>query len=368
MQALVRRTALGVTALAGALLLATGTAPAAPVTVNLRVEGSSATTFEAPVTTDGHTIAGHPCDGTNAAANPVPGPTMTGALDDASRTGAFTWSGTWFDSFQDFGIDRIGPDANSSTAFWGYALNFKPTQVGGCQQRVAAGDEVLFGYDFFSKAHLLRLGGPATAEAGQPITVTVTDGQDGSPMAGASVGGQLTGADGTAQVSFAATGVQRLKAERADSLRSNALVVCVHRGVDGTCGTTGAPGAGVDVRLPGSRILGIRDGQRFSARRAPRLLRGAAEPGGAGLLAVRLRVRRSVAGRCFYYSAKVERFRRSGCSVTYFFYTVSESPQWSYLLPARLAPGRYAMDALVVDRWGREAAARVRFTVLGIAR
>jgi hypothetical protein len=74
---------------------------------------------------------------------------------------------------------------------------------------------------------VLRLAGPGAATTGQPVPVTVTDGQDGSPQAGASVGGELTGSDGVATPTFQERGIYRLKAERADSIRSNVLVLCV---------------------------------------------------------------------------------------------------------------------------------------------
>src|SRR5436309_14339893 len=94
---------------------------AAPTTVHIRVEGSSATLFDGSVTTDAKTLTKdasgpHPCDGTNRGANPTPGPTMTTALDDGSLAGGFTWDGTWFDSFKDFGRNRIGPADNAGPA------------------------------------------------------------------------------------------------------------------------------------------------------------------------------------------------------------------------------------------------------------
>src|SRR5439155_21112084 len=170
------------------------------------VVGSSSTLFDGCVTTDDKTLSkeasgSHPCDGTNGGANPTAGSTMTTALDDGSLAGGFTWDGTWFDSFQDFGINRIGPDSNGGPPTfpsWGYALNYSPSQIGGCQQRVQGGDDVLLAYDFFSKAHLLKLVGPGSANTGVAIRVTVTDGQNGSPVAGATVCGQTTGADGGA--------------------------------------------------------------------------------------------------------------------------------------------------------------------------
>jgi hypothetical protein len=367
------RAAFVVAALAAALCaLVAPSALAAPVTVNVRVEGKDATLFEGPVTTDAKTLnkdasGPHACDGTNGGANPTPGPTMTAALDDGTIAGGLTWAGTWFNGFDDFGIDRIGPDASTSSAFWGYALNFVPTQVGGCQQKVVAGDNVLFGYDFFSKAHLLKLVAPATAEAGQRTTVTVTDGQDGSKIAGANVGGALTGADGTAQLTFSDTGTQRLKAERADSLRSNAAAVCVHRGNDGNCGTS-VPTAVTEVKPIDRRpaiasVSSVKPGRRYAAGRGPRLLKGTVDPGGAGIQAIRMRLLRQSGRRCFYYSVKVERFRRGSCAATWFFYTIGDRPDWEYLLPARLTGGRYTLEVVVEDKLGRRVDTVVGFEV-----
>ena len=379
------RAALVVAALAVALCaLAAQASFAAPVTVNLRVEGKDATLFEGPVTTDAKTLTKdasgpHPCDGTNGGANPTPGPTMTGALDDGTIAAGLTWDGTWFDGFDDFGINRIGPDASTNTAFWGYALNYTPTQVGGCQQKVVSGDEVLFGYDFFSKAHLLNLTAPTTARAGEPVTVKVVDGQDSSNVAGASVGGTLTGADGTAQVTFSQTGSQSLKAERADSLRSNAVVVCVHSGDASACGSGGSVGAGGTVGGTGGTVGGtsspldrraaiasvttVKNGRRYARRRAPRLLKGKVEPVGPGIEAIRMRLVRRSGKRCLYYSVKVERFRRGSCSATWFFYRIGDRPEWEYLLPARLGPGSYTLEIVVVDRLGRSVETVVRFGV-----
>src|SRR3954451_24844391 len=64
-----------------AMLVLAGAATAAPVTVNLRVEGSTQTLFDGPITTDAKSLTkdntgSHPCDGTNRTVNPTPGPTM----------------------------------------------------------------------------------------------------------------------------------------------------------------------------------------------------------------------------------------------------------------------------------------------------
>ena len=88
------------------------------------------------------------------------------------------------------------------------------------------GDETLYAFDAFSKTAVLRLAGPGSATVGQPVNVTVTDTQNDIPAANASVHGATTGADGVAAVSFGEEGIYRLKAERADAIRSNALVIC----------------------------------------------------------------------------------------------------------------------------------------------
>ena len=212
-----------------AALVGAAPALAAPATVNVRVEGLNATIFDGSVTTDAHPIeqdkAGpQTCDGTNNGANPAPGPTVTGALDTA-----LAWDGSYSHSLKDFLITRIGPDASTSTKFWGLVLNFKQLQVGGCQQQVKTGDQVLFAYDLFSKKHVLQLTGPKTATSGKRFKVKVVDGQNGQPVAGAKVGVAHTNAQGVASTSFRGAGRAVLKADKADSVRSNALVVKVKR-------------------------------------------------------------------------------------------------------------------------------------------
>ena len=215
-------------------MLACAPAYATPVKVKLRVEGATKTIFEGSVRTDAHPVTGdasgpHKCDGTNGGANTTAGPTATGALDDAARSFNFTWSGTWSDSFEDFVVNQIGPDKSNATAmqFWGIALNRKDTQVGGCQQKVAAGDEVLFAYDLFNKKNILVLRGARKTRVGRAYRVRVTDGRTGEPVSGVSVRGKTTGATGVAKLRFKSRGVRRLKARRADSVRSNQLRVKV---------------------------------------------------------------------------------------------------------------------------------------------
>jgi hypothetical protein len=69
-----------------------------PTMVNLRIEGRDKTIFEGPIVTRGHNVTVPSrgtvhCDGTNFGANPIPGPTCTSALDDASKKYKFPWDG-----------------------------------------------------------------------------------------------------------------------------------------------------------------------------------------------------------------------------------------------------------------------------------
>jgi hypothetical protein len=210
---------------------------ARPVAINatvvrLRIEGATHTIFEGSLLTTGHTVttaAGgtHHCDGTNNGVNPAPGPTATGALDDAARLVGFSWDGIFQPQFDDYFVTRIAASAQTDTQFWGILRNYEFTPVGGCQQRVHLGDQVLWAFDAFNAAHFLKLAGPATIRAGRPFTVLVTDGRTGEPISGATVGGQTTGTDGTATLTLSARGPHRLKAERSDSIRSNAIHVLV---------------------------------------------------------------------------------------------------------------------------------------------
>jgi hypothetical protein len=362
-----------------ALLGGSAQASAAPITVNLRVEASTGTVFEGPVTTDAKALTkdatgAHQCDGRNGGASTTAGPTLTTTLDDGSIAGGFTWDATWSASFDDFFINRIGPDTNGGPPAypsWGYARNYTASQVGGCQEKVQAGDDVLFAYDFFSKLHLLKLTGPAAVATGGPAVVTVTDGQDGSAVAGASVASALAGADGKATVSFSTPGIQRLKATRADSVRSNALDICVHSANDGTCGTS-VPGTSVPTGetpagsvqstttqggrrkplvRPFVRVRGIRMAQRFSRSNAPQLLQGDVAVGSNGLGSVSLRLWRHHRRGCWYYSGRSERLIRSVCGKRELF-SAGDSASWSYLLPFRLPPGHYRLDVLARDRQG----------------
>jgi hypothetical protein len=267
------------TALSGALaLLCLAAAPAAlaaPVTVNLRVEGVADTIFDGAVVTDAHQTTtpsdgvARPCDGTNSGGAPTP--TAIGALDDGSKSAGFAWDAEWDSGFGDYyPFLQIGSEKiDSSSHYLAFYLNWVYAQFGGCTQSVKQGDEVLFAHSNFSQSNVLRLRGPSTATTGQSVTVHAEefDGVSGKPAAGASVSGATTGSDGSATLSFPQKGIYRLKAERSDAVRSNSVVLCVDPPGAAPCTSTDSTAPSVesgfgapDPDLPGRR-LASRDGR-----------------------------------------------------------------------------------------------------------
>ena len=207
------------------LLAALPIAHAGATKVNVRVEGRTTTLLERNVDTFAHDVTAddtgpHKCDGTNGGANPSPGPTLTGALDDAARKAGVTWQGSWNQSFEDFLINRVGPDSATSSQFWGTALNFRDTDAGGCQTRVEQGDQVLIAFDSFGKTKL-RLTGVRGARSREVFALFVLDGVTGDRIAGARVGGKTTNTQGRVLLRISKRGLYRFKATRADSIRSN---------------------------------------------------------------------------------------------------------------------------------------------------
>jgi hypothetical protein len=265
----------------GASLLLTAGAQAAPTELTVRIEGATKTLFEGPVLSDGHDIqassdvAPRHCDGTNGGAHAEPGPTPTSAAVDAMGLIGQTFDGDWYPGYDDYFIERWGPDSQDpgSFAYWGLLVNGVMTSVGGCQWADQAGDEVLWAYDAFSGRSLLKLSAAgdtsmppdptASVEVGEPLELSVQTyaGAEGEPpevtpaegitvapvKTGAETGYETvetsspaavtTAADGIASVTFGSTGWQRLKAqEDAGFVRSNRLDVCVEPEGGGNCG------------------------------------------------------------------------------------------------------------------------------------
>jgi hypothetical protein len=372
-------------------------AAAAPVTVNLRVEGSTQTLFEGPIATDAKSLTkdnsgSHPCDGTNGGINPTPGPTMTGAMDDGATAGGFTWDATWNAGYEDFFISRIGPDANTNVPpyepYWGYFQNWTATQIGGCQQQVGQGDDIVFAYSSYGQM-LLQLSAPPRAATGESFAVTVQQ-NDGAgnrtAAAAATVEGATTDASGHATLSYADAGTHRFKATRSGSIRSNAASVCVYVPGSGDCGTEKAPAPGgepppappadpgpqptpavKDTTPPTVQVTSIAPGKTYD--KGPRVLSGQVGDSG-GIQEVFLRLRSTTGGgltaasRCRWFSAKrgVFTHRTVPCSKSRYF-RIGNGARFSYLLPARLRKGRYVFDVKVLDRAYNAGRSAVSFGV-----
>jgi hypothetical protein len=367
-------------------LVASATAMAAPISVNLRVEGSTKTLYEGPVSTEAIPASpgistpssggAHPCDvkdnggnegfGTEAA-------TPTTALYDAALASGLSFNAGWSSSLHDFFISQVGTDIEGGPPnyeAWGYAVNYTTANVGGCQFQLAPGSEVLWAYNYFNLSHLLSLSGPTSSSVGVPISIHVADGRTGEAISGASIGeyaggvttpiaGATTDASGNATIALAHAGAVTLKATRADSVRSAAVSVCVHNGNDGTCGTTvpgslpvTAPVLAVTPSADVATIGGVKDGRVYSRRHAPRVLRGVVTvPVGGTLRDVRISLRRRVGNRCFVFSGARATFVRARCGTARYF-SVGGSESFSYLLPAPLPTGRYAYEIEAIDSSG----------------
>lgn len=377
------------------LTLACANASASPTTVNLRVEGSSSTLFEGPVAAEAVPAPGittktspepHACDFQDNGSNGGFGgalATSTAALYEAASAARLPFDAKWSSSLSDFEVTQVGPDIAGGPPnyeSWGYAINNTTANFGGCQIALAPGNEVLWAYNYFNLAHVLRASGSAQAGLGVPFAVHVVDARTGEPLAEATIGEDVGGATtplpgspktdaaGNATVTLAHTGQALLKATRAESVRSNGLPVCVHAGSDGNCGTSApgtpaAPGGSQPLPVTPSTLdsalaSGVLGGHVYSRRLAPRVLRGAVRvPQGGTLREVRIRLERRYAGRCFSFSGARERFVRTRCGGARLF-SVGSSESFSYLLPAALPPGRYVYDVVAVDDAGHQSTLR----------
>ncbi|HEV2975691.1 MAG TPA: hypothetical protein VGX69_11985 [Solirubrobacteraceae bacterium] len=359
--------------------------------MNLRVEGKTATLYEGPVSAEAisalRTASSpepHPCNVSENGGNEgfvAAGANATTALYDAAVAQGLAFNAEWFPSLHDFEVTKVGPDENGGKAegfpSWGYAVNYATANVGGCQFQLAPGNEVLWAYNYFNLAHLLALTAPVSANAGTPFTVHVADGRTGEPISGATIGtlsggattplpgSPSTDASGNATVILPAAGMIALKATQLESVRSNALDVCVHAGADGTCGTT-KTNAGLEISPVKSppplelakalvaRVLGVSNGHVYSRHSAPRVLGGVVTvaPGGT-LRQIRIRLQRRVGRRCFDFSGASERFVRAPRCRAASFFSVGSSESFSYLLPARLPAGRYVYDVDAIETTGR---------------
>lgn len=222
-------------------------AQAAPVAVNVRIEGRSKTLFEGPILTEGHAVssykgdggdeaedlAEHPCDGINELdpENTDPGATATASSLDAMNLIGETqaMAGQWYPGFNDYFVKQWGSEAENAEAdgrSWGILVNNVFTSVGGCQYQLSTGDEGLWVYNAFEFRPVLALLASgasysrgerpltATAQLGRPFGLEVLAYEDEAedvppaqpeatgavPVAGAAIAPALTSAKGFEQL------------------------------------------------------------------------------------------------------------------------------------------------------------------------
>ena len=357
--------------LAGLLCLVLAAPAIAGPAVTVRVEGQSATLLErTPITLPDTPPPVDGCDRYTAAA----------AIEEGTR-------GNW--DRQTFTSTILGEshtfDDSDYWAEWidrgqGYKLG-----SGVCNDTLGQGDEVLMlvdrtpGPSFAPTVYPLDIEGlPASTRPGQAVTVTVVEyyaptgavgeGQrrvvEGATVAGGGASA-TSGADGMATLRFPRAGAFAVKATKAPGAPSATEPIRVSE--DAPIQPS-PPVATADKTAPVARISGIRSGQRFSRKKAPRTLRGSVTPDPSGLRAVKLSLTRSNRGRCQLYSPSKERFRNSRCGKRVNF-SIGDRQNWSYLLPKRLGKGRYVLDVIAVDKLGnRDRLARGRNRVVFFVR
>ena len=239
-----------------------------------------------------------------------------------------------------------------------------------CTDVMKNGDEALMLVDISApapSAFPLDLEGlPAGIQVGQPVTVTVvsyvTDGTPGTgartPVAGATVAGggasAVTGADGTATVSFPQPGAFTVKASKPGSVVSPGERVTISAAPV----PPSTPVTIADETAPRASFARPKNGKVYKRRRAPRKLSGSVTADPSGLLSVRLSILRKVGDRCWAFDGDRERFERHRCGGRRSF-KIGDRAEWSYLLPKRLGRGRYVIRAVAIDNAGNDSVERV---------
>jgi len=342
--------------------------------VIVRVEGE-AHTLVGPVSLSGPE---HPVSAPGDNVHSCPGNSALGAL--ALAAGG-EWGGSWFESYG-YSIESVAGESHvfGSGSFWDIWFQHSEASLGLCEiVEPEPGSEVLL----FPCPEAgpcpgpLGITAPTSANVGEAVTVHVVSyspSGEATPAAGASVTGAAapatTAADGSATVTFSAPGQATLAVNAPNSVRDETQV-CVHAGNDGTCGTS-SPGssngpsgkgrsgtAGTTTneaatngasRALGAKVSSVHDGATYRRSSAPRLLAGTISAPDA-VTSVSLKLRRSYRGRCYFYDAPRARFVHSRCGRGRSF-RVSSSASFSYLLPKRLAPGRYVLEVSALDAAG----------------
>jgi hypothetical protein len=346
-----------------------------PASVTVRVEGFNGTLV--PQTTVTTTIAPVPVEGGTCS-----GTSAGGALYDATQ-------GDWEAKFENgepepqiLGVDGVDlpPFGAGNYAYWALWVNDKFASNGYCGEQLGANADVVVVAQCFALGqycpasatapdHFLTATPPTSrvVGVGEPVSVTVgslsTATEVAEPLpAGVTVTAgpdtAIPNEHGVATLSFSAAGTYTLQARAADSVPSDPYTICVHNGNDGTCGTQ-APGSSTKVPSTGAassgatytgpyavvaKAIGLTEGHVYARDHAPRLLQGTVILHGA-LQDVKLRLTRKDGRKCSYYDGVTERFRAMRCGAAHgVYFSAGEAANFSYLLPAALAPGRYVLD------------------------
>ena len=331
---------------------------------------ASSTIFEGPVTTDGkrspRATARMPCDGTNRGR-------IRPRADDDVRTrrrrcspAASVGGHVVFVRRLRRRQDRPGRERPRATVLGICAELRRHSEVGGCQQQVATGDEVLYAFDFFDKATLELAERPRGSRSGEQPTGQPVRCADESPPPAT---GQprdcgrdrLPGrprrrrTDQAARVGFDSPGCKQLKAERAglaplergpSASRDTGTGDC---GVPpGQLGSTAGPGQVTRPRAPVARISGPRTDARYG--RGPRLLQrhGRRGPerrtrGQARVAPARAREAMPVVERAAREVRRHELPRSSSSSRS------ARTATGRTCCRARCRPGRYVLDVKAFD-------------------
>ena len=222
--------------IAALIALAISAAPAAAQT-RTRVEGSKTTLFQGEVTP----VTGTLKDNTGAS-HTTQKSTALGALVAASRSAnPFTLDLGWFDGlgggWAGFYLAGVNGESTPPSAFWALKVNQKLTSIGLGTQTVGSKSSVLIYYTTFdpntfeTEPTLGIQASSATVAAGGTVTFTVSQYSDAgvqSATPGAWIlvnGSQRTRTDstGTATVRLAKAGQYRVKATKANTIRSRKL-------------------------------------------------------------------------------------------------------------------------------------------------
>lgn len=347
-------------ALAALLLLVLLAAPAqAGPTVSVRVEGQSATLLERTAVTLPDTDS------------PICGSGKRWTVADAIEAAT---AGNW--DRQPFTQTILGETHTfTDSDYWaqwnGGPAGYLYSQTGICDTVMSAGQEALMLVDRTpppsgaSTSFPLGLRGlPAAVQIGTPVSVSVVrfalDGS-ASPVDGATVAGggalAVTGANGTAVLSFSQPGAFTVKASKPGSVVSAGERVTVS-----TAPVAPGTGAGTDnpedKTAPVASFSRLRNGKVFKRKRAPRKLAGKVTADPSGLLSVRLSILRKTATGCWAFDGAHERFKPHRCGGRKSF-RIGDRAEWSYLLPKRLPKGRYTIRAVAIDNAGNDSVSKV---------